>query len=124
MPRLLNSSHDMLGLVGELNARRIPRVYGTAHQRSGHIRLSDNEVELLKTARRLHARYSRGDYRHSEYEVGQLAELMNILINRHADNHGGIVRPIDFNIDDMESPARLPKGSYEEVTRIVLEKMA
>lgn len=123
MPKLHYSSHDMLALIGDMNARRIARTYGKTMQLRGEVKVPEAEMELLKIARMLHRRYSRGDYRHSEYELGQIIELMNILIQRHAHNIGADPRSIDIDLDAMVAPEKPPKGAYEDVTRAVLDSM-
>ena len=58
----VNSSGDMLGLIAELNSRRIAMITGKmAKRQGGQLQLPKKTLNLLQTARRLHHRYSAGE---------------------------------------------------------------
>ena len=128
------SSNDMLATVAELNCRRIKMVYGKQIKMQGGKWIAPtNEMELLKLARILHHRYEEGEYHHTEIELGQIIELMNLLVIRDAENQGNVPRIIDINLDAMSTTNRLTdprrKGRvlkgyhYEQLASTVLEQM-
>lgn len=93
------SSDDMLAMVAELNVRRINMVLNKRARRLGSIflangqfnhQLSERQIALLATARKLHNRYERGQYRHSETELGMLNELAHWLIAEHRLNGNSV----------------------------------
>jgi len=80
------SSPDMLGLIAELNARRVALVLGRYARRSGgQLDLAPKTLDMLMVARRLHHRYRNGDYRHSPNELGKIKDLCGWLVQRHRD---------------------------------------
>ena len=128
------SSNDMLATVAELNCRRIGKVYGKQIKMQGGKWIApDNEMKLLKLARVLHHRYEEGEYHHTEVELGQIIELMNLLVIRDAKNKGNIPRIVDINLGAMVTTNRLSdprKGGrvlkgyhYEQLTYAVLGNM-
>lgn len=80
----LISSGDMLALVAELNGRRIAMICGKmAKQRGGRLDLPLRTLDLLTTARRMHYRYEKGDYRHDPGEADKLRDLCQWLVAQH-----------------------------------------
>ena len=131
------SSNEMLGVVAEINCRRIAKVYGKAArlaiENGDQFNAGPKETALLINARRLHNRYEKGEYTHTEIELGQIVELMNILVQRHAASIEAVPRMIDINLDSMVTihrlndprvRGRLLKGyQYEEVAKAVVQQM-
>ena len=131
------SSNEMLGVVAEINCRRIAKVYGKAVRLSAEqgeeFTAGPKETALLMNARTLHNRYEKGEYHHTEIELGQIVELMNILVQRHAASIGAVPRMFDINLDSMVTTVRLNdprirgrllKGyHYEQVAKGVLTQM-
>lgn len=114
---MVPSSDDMLAFVAELNGRRIDMVLNSRKQRLGGLDLfNERQVDLLATARKLHLRYSLGNYQHSETEVVAVNELGHWLLEEHAMNEGlprvGTFPPLTDRSASRRCP--LPAGRYEQ----------
>lgn len=106
------SSSDMLALVAELNVRRITMVLGRELRKTGgRLDLSPVTVGWLQTARRLHHRYDRGDYRHEQDEAGRLRDLCCWLIARHRAANGAGNDPGSLEWDATRLTATVPPGA-------------
>jgi len=119
MPRVY-SSHDMLGIVAELNARRIPMIMGKMSQRAGGtLALSQGEIGWLQLARQLHHRYRLGDYRHDPNEAARIRDLCQWLVDSHRRfNHQETGVAIPWNADALESKTetgRPKRGDYAQL---------
>jgi hypothetical protein len=108
------SSPDMLGLLAELNVRRIPMVFGTEQRKKREIVLGERELALLKLARRLHHRFRAGDYRHTDQEEGRILELCEILVRRYNQLHNLTDRPWQIDRSRLTSKKDTPEGTYEK----------
>ena len=114
----VNSSGDMLGLVAELNTRRIAMISGKMAKRAGgRLDLARQTLELLGTARRLHHRYMHGDYRHEIAEAERLRDLCQWLVAQHNILEG---RPeettkIAWNAAALSQKTPLPADSYKQL---------
>lgn len=116
----VNSSYDMLGLVAELNARRIPMIMGKMAQKAGgRLNLSKRELEWLQIARMLHHRYTIGDRRHDPNEAAKLHDLCQWLVDQHRLMQGRDAgEPITWDAGALEArnetttPA---KGDYAKM---------
>lgn len=110
---MINSSTEMLGLVGELFTRRAPMVCGKEAKRQGIPlkTIMDRWPKHLKlgwaTVVALHARYCRGDYRHDAADVGVLEAFCNYLIETHQGANGHPVRPVRYDPRTMQARQRL-----------------
>lgn len=84
------SSRDMLGLVAEINCRRMPKVMGTKMKRSGVATavMNPRDKELMMHARQMHNKFLRGNYRHTENDEAKLKNLMDLLVVTWADLQG------------------------------------
>lgn len=98
------SSLDMLTFVGQLN-HRIASVTQAAAKRGRLLQIGKDVYAQMKTARRLFHRYNKGDYRHTDYELGQCKSLADWLIARHAEMNGLDPKPWAFNPAAMVSKA-------------------
>lgn len=97
------SSGDMLGLVAELNCRRIAMVTGKMAQRQGgKLTFHKRVLDLMGTARRLHHRYSQGDYRHDQTEQDKIRDLCQWLVQQHAELQG---QKADEKVIPWDGPA-------------------
>lgn len=106
------SSSDMLALVAELNVRRITMVLGRELRKTaGRLDISPAAVQWLQTARRLHHRYDRGDYRHEPDEAGRVRDLCCWLIARHRANNGATNDPGRMEWDEQRLTATTPPGA-------------
>lgn len=114
------SSPDMLGLVAELNVRRIPMIYGTAAKRNPEINLSEWELVRLKLARRLHHRFTAGDFRHTDQEQGQILELCGTLVEKYNELHNLENRPWQIDTAKLQSKTTTPEGTYERCVQGVM----
>ena len=105
---MLNSSHDMLGMVAEIYNRRTPMVVHKIKKALGGapVTMPDGAKQGLIVARRLHQRYERGDYRHTEDEVGKIEYLGMWLIDVAQRMSGHPVRP--WHIDRALMVAKFP----------------
>lgn len=80
------SSEDMLGLVAEINEKRLPRITGDLIKRAGGVNpLNPREVELLKSVRHLHHRFAAGELTHSDNDESRVKQCMDWLISKHAE---------------------------------------
>ena len=122
------SSNDMLAFVAYLNHNKIEDVYGQLFRKHstkgpGQIDVTlvpVHERELLKVARRLHNRYTRGEYVHTEAELGSILELGQILVKRHAEMNGFEVRSPALNPENMRAKTMPPVGTYEAAEKLVI----
>ena len=103
------SSPDMLALVGELFTRRASMVIGKM-AKAEHIpvktyldRMPKHAQEGLKVMRTLHERYRRGDYQHTEMEVGRIEQLCNWLASEWQNAGGHPFRPVKLEEAKMAS---------------------
>lgn len=116
MSKSVISSHDMLAAVAELVDRRIPQVYRqTAMVFGREPVVTKREFAAVALIHRLHDRYSAGHYHHTENEQSLVAELMAILVRRHAELRN--LPPIPFVYDPTLMAAREPPrpGAYEAI---------
>jgi len=119
----VKSSHDMLGIVAELNFRRIPKVLGrTSKLAGGHLQLTPQQLGWLHTARALHHRYSLGDLRHEPSEADAIRDLCAWLVSEHRRHQGtDDNRPIDWDHAGLVATANTnpqPKAYGEIVGKI------
>jgi hypothetical protein len=114
----VNSSGDMLGLVAELNTRRIAMITGKMAKRAGgRLDLPKRTIDLLSTARRLHHRYMQGDYRHDVAETDRLRDLCQWLVSQHKQLEGRPEdgSPIAWNAPALSQKDPLPPESYRQL---------
>lgn len=113
---MLNSSYDMLGLVAELYLRRTPMVVRRIKKALGGapVIMPDGALEGLKVAKQLHKRYMRGDFRHTEHEVGSLEYLGMWLIDVAQRMSGHPVRPWRIDRPLMQTTIELDKEAYQK----------
>lgn len=110
------SSGDLLALVAELNVNRISKVCGKRTQRlGGMILVNDKERVLLNTARRLDARYRRGDYRHTDQERGRIEQLCSLLLLWHSENEHCPQRHVKFDSAQLDAKRACAAGMYERM---------
>ena len=115
------SSQDMLGMVAELNVRRIAMVMNQRYKRlGGMLVLTEKQSNLLLTARKLHHRYLQDHYQHDESEQCAIRDLAYWLIEEHKLNVG-IKEPTSFEYDMRKQVAKEPpaRGTY----RVLLERV-
>jgi len=113
---MLNSSADMLGLIAELNMRRISKVCGERARRlGGMMKLTPENIENLKLARSMHKRFVAGDFRHSEKEQGQIKSLCDWLVREHALNHNHPEKTVAMEDSSLRCMLPLPPESYLQV---------
>lgn len=103
----VNSSRDMIRLVADLNARRIPRLVRLLEQRAGGPpRFTRRQRDRLRLARQLHHRYFQtdppddamiADRRHDPSEAEQLKRLAEWVVSTHRRLTGSSdERPINW----------------------------
>lgn len=123
--RMVKSSPDMMGIIGELNYRRLPRVAGKrAKLRGGQLKLSADQLSALQTVRRLHHRFASGDFRHdTDSEEGQVLHVMNMLVQWHAEDNGHPLKPFEQKPDLLRHRGRLPLDptTYQQVLQRLAE---
>jgi hypothetical protein len=117
---MVQSSSEMLGIVGELFTRRAPMVCGKAAQRAGvplkvfmdrwpkHLKLAWATVVAL------HSRYQRGEYLHEDRDVGVIEAFCNYLITLHAEAGGHPVRAVKLVPHTMKATVPCMPHTYEE----------
>lgn len=113
------SSADFLGLVADLNMRRIVQVMGArAAKQGGLLTMTTMRTNKLKTCRRLHHRFTKGDYRHTDREAGDVLDTCRFLAAEWAEIKGHPARPLELEAPDAYwSQRQLPKGSYEQIAQ-------
>jgi hypothetical protein len=113
---MLNSSADLLGLVAEIYTRRTPMVVKKVKRATGGapVLMPQGALNGLKDAKRMHERYSRGDFRHHEHEVGNLEYLGMWLIDVAQRMSGNPVRPWRIDRAAMVATFELPKDAYQQ----------
>jgi hypothetical protein len=114
----------MLGLIAELNYRRIARITGQmAKQGGGRLNLPKRVLEQLTTARRLHHRYVRGDYRHDDTEQGRIRDLCLWLLEQHRAMQGRPADATGFEWDGTKLHGRrpTPPGTSPQVVRAITD---
>jgi len=113
------SSGDMLGLIAELNSRRIAMVTGKmAKQSGGRLDLHKRTLELLATARRMHHRYMAGDYRHDQTEQDKIRDLCQWLVQQHDQLQGTAgdePKILPWDAPALQAKAAPPKGTYQQL---------
>lgn len=119
------SSGDMLGLIAELNTRRIAMVTGKmAKQGGGKFSAPQRVLDLLTTARRLHHRFMSGDYRHEPAEQDKIRDLCQWLVEQHDRLQGnapeGGPRIIPWDAPALHGKQPQPKGTYQSLIGAVL----
>jgi hypothetical protein len=116
---MVNSSKAMLAVVAYLNEQQISQTLGKLARNIGKLpRLTKDQVKLLTTARRLHQRYSSGDYRHDPGEASSILALMEWLVVQHAENEHQHPRTFEFTAQ-MHSQRLLPVGEYDNcITKV------
>jgi len=115
------SSQDMLGMVAELNVRRIAMVMNQRYKRLGGVlMLTERQSALLLTARKLHHRYLQDHYQHDESEQCAIRDLAYWLIEEHKLNIGN-KEPTTFEFDMRRQVAKQQPaaGSY----RVMLDRV-
>ena len=113
------SSHDMLGIVAELNARRIAMVMGRRQRRQGGLLLlTDAQSKLLLTARKLHQRYLQDHYQHDETELSAIRDLAYWLLEEHRLNEN-IKNPTPFTFDIRSAKEPPTPGTYRVYLRTI-----
>ena len=108
---MVNSSHDMLCLVGDVYTRRATMVIGKVFKRTGSgpdVRI----IELLANCRRLHERYEHGDYRHTDVELGRLEAFCQWLLDTAQQLSGNPPKVVTIDRAAMESTEPLGLGTY------------
>ena len=114
----VNSSGDMLGLVAELNCRRIAMITGKmAAKAGGRLQLPKRTMHLLATARRLHHRFARGDYHHEQSEQDQLRDLCQWLGQQHnlLSGRGEETSRIAWDAQALQTKTELPATAYADI---------
>jgi len=115
----LESSGDMLGLVAELNCRRIAMITGKmAKRQGGKLDLHKRILQLLTTARRIHHRYTAGDYRHEQAEADELRDLCQWLVQQHNALEGRAdseAAHLEWNNAALSVKEPLARGVYEQL---------
>jgi hypothetical protein len=111
-----NSSEDMLGLIAELNCRRIPKVTGTMMKRAGgRINLSPNVQKSLIRVRTLHKQFEKGEYQHTDSDESMTKACMDWLVAAWAETQNQTLNAkYDWNPQKLRRKEPLPRGSYEE----------
>lgn len=113
------SSGDMLGLIAELNSRRIAMVTGKMAKRAGgRLDLHKRTLELLATARRMHHRYMAGDYRHEPTEQDKIRDLCQWLVQQHDQLQGGGAdepKIIPWDAPALQAKEPPPPHTYEQL---------
>lgn len=105
------SSADMLAVVAELNVRRITMVLGRELRKTGgRLDLSPSTILWLQNARRLHHRYTAGDYRHEPDEAGRVRDLCHWLVSRHRAANGNTNDAGGMEWDATRMAATEPPG--------------
>jgi hypothetical protein len=115
------SSPDMLGLIAELNGRRIPMVLGKRVQRQGGVMgLTPNQEKKLVAVREIHNRFMQGKYRHTEREEGIVKWCCDFLVEQHATNNNQPSNAGKFSWDaqklrqtDLLTPDRTKTDPYQ-----------
>ena len=114
----VNSSGDMLGLIAELNSRRIAMITGKmAKRQGGQLQLPKKTLNLLQTARRLHHRYSAGDYRHDVAEQDKIRDLCQWLVQQHDILEGRVetAKMIPWDAPGLQSKEPPADGTYVQL---------
>lgn len=115
-----NASNDFLGLIAELNCRRIAMVTGARFKRKGTLDVPTVAMKHLLTARKLHARYAKGDNRVSQAEIGEIKDLCQWLVDTHAECHGqDSPKQIEWNDAQMTCIQGVPPTRYIELCAAV-----
>ena len=122
---MVYSSDDMLAFVAELNMRRIGMVMSRRQKRltkglilpaaaMANHSLTERQLFMLATARKLHARYMRGTYQHDEDEISAIRDLAYWLIEEHAQNEGmPVTTRFIFDVRSKQVAMPPPAGRYK-----------
>jgi hypothetical protein len=115
------SSSELMGLVAELNLRRIPMVGGERVKKAGgEPAFRPDEVEMLKTARRLHQRYVAGKYEHEVHEARQIVDLCYRMIDWHNRNKGLSERKMpEIVVQPLSTTTPCAPGTYAVVCHTI-----
>lgn len=114
----VNSSGDMLALVAELNCRRIAMITTKLAKRGGgQLTLPKRTMELLTTARRLHHRFSAGDYHHDVAEQDRLRDLCQWLVQQHnvLQGKGEETARFAWDAQALQAKTEMPPRAYQEI---------
>lgn len=103
-----HSSVEMLGIVAELNVRRIPMVMGARVKRLGGVAtLRPDEEQNLVKVREIHQRYMQGRYQHTDRELKQVKAVCDFLVIEHATCNNQDPR-LDYGWDEGRMTSREP----------------
>ena len=118
------SSTELMGMVADLNLKRIPMVGGERIKRAGgEPPFNKHEVSLMLTARQMHRRYLAGRYEHEQSEERQIVELCYKMIEWHNRNKGLSGRPVpNFTNHPLSTTTPCAKGIYAVVCHKVVNE--
>lgn len=101
-----NSSDDMLAMVAQLQKRIQAEI--RARLRPSGLEMPPRELALMRSMYAVHLRYSKGKYRHTEYEEGQAIELAHWLVQEDSIRKGLEPRAFHFDFNAMRAPSHRP----------------
>lgn len=112
---MIHSSPDMLALVAALKDK-LRTVAGKRTKRlGGMVLVNDKERTLLRTVRRLHARYLAGDYRHTDQERGRVEQCANLVLLWHSENEHCPQKHVKFDAANLDAKRACAAGMYERM---------
>ena len=116
----MHSSHDMLTLVAGIITLKAPMVLGAEARRRGvpltafMDTLPKNISKPLIQVRLMHARYSTGDYTHSDMEIGQCERVAQYLVDLHQSAHSHPSKIVHVNKADVNRRTPLSDGRSQD----------
>lgn len=115
------ASDDCLGLVAELNCRRIDMVLSLRMRINETLHVPPLIMRHLLAVRKLHHRFKQGDLRVNEVELGHVKELAEWLLEQYAECRNQTVRQDAFqwHAAAMISTIPLPVDRYGDICHAV-----
>lgn len=113
------SSHDMLAQVAATLKVKAPQVLGAAARRKGLLleqfmkTLPQHRQRDIVNLRLIDARYTTGDYRHDDRDIGTLERVGNWLLELHQTAGGHPEKQVQIHQAAMQSKKPLSDGRAE-----------
>jgi hypothetical protein len=97
---MYSSSKDMLGFV-DVIGQKLNTIPAKWMRTRGPLPQAKLALGWQRTFNDVHARFSSGDYRHTDIEAGQIAELAQWLINMDREMKGQPPRQLTVHMENL-----------------------